>query len=166
MQSTNSENETICLQSLLASLEPSSKKQKRCGVIYMHIDNLDCVWFLLVRGKRMGHLSFPKGSKNKSENDKDCALRELREETGIVEDPELLSQYVNINGNTYFTLISKVKFYLDQTKIEDKNEVASVEWMSIQNIHLDAKCNKDVRRWIQRISNFNPTINSDIENIN
>jgi 8-oxo-dGTP pyrophosphatase MutT (NUDIX family) len=156
MQSTTDTDETICLQNLLAlSLEPQTKKQKRCGVIYMHIDNFNQVWFLLVRGKRMGHLSFPKGSKNGLESDKECALRELREETWIVEDPDLLSQYVNINGNTYFTLVSKTKFSLDQSKIEDKNEVASVEWLSIQDIHLDSKCNKDVRRWIQRISNFN-----------
>ena len=164
MQGTIATDETLCLNSLLASLEPNGKKQKRCGVIYMHIDASDCVWFLLVRGKRMGHLSFPKGSKNGNESDKECALRELREETGITEDPDLLSQYVNINGNTYFTLVSKTKFHLDQAKIEDKNEVASVEWLSIQDIHLDAKCNKDVRRWIQRISNFNS--NNSPENSN
>ena len=105
------------------SLEPQTKKTKRCGVIYMHIDNESKVWFLLVRGKKQGHLSFPKGSKQSEEMDKECAIRELKEETGINENPELLSQFVNINGNTYYTLISRNKFYLDQSKIEDKNEI-------------------------------------------
>ncbi len=86
------------------------------------------------------------------ESDKDCALRELREETGIAENPDLLQESVNVNGNTYFTLMSSHKFSINQSSITDVREVERAEWMSVTALlAVINKCNKDIRRWISRL---------------
>jgi 8-oxo-dGTP pyrophosphatase MutT (NUDIX family) len=128
------------------------KRQKRCGVIYHHLDVNNELWFLVVVGRQEGHISFPKGCKMHFESEKECALRELREETGICERPELLVESVNVNGNTYFTLMSSHKFFVNQHMITDLREVERAEWMTVSSLLSQLnKCNKDIRRWISRL---------------
>ena len=128
------------------------KRQKRCGVIYHHLDPHNELWFLVVIGRQEGHISFPKGCKMYFESERECALRELCEETGINEDPEKLVESVNVNGNTYFTLMSSHKFLIDQRAITDIREVERTEWMTATSLLAQMnKCNKDIRRWISRL---------------
>lgn len=128
------------------------KRQKRCGVIYHHLDVNNELWFLVVVGRQEGHISFPKGCKMHFESEKECALRELREETGISEIPDLLVESVNVNGNTYFTLMSSHKFFIHQHMITDIREVERAEWMTVSSLLAQLnKCNKDIRRWISRL---------------
>ena len=54
-----------------------------CGALLFYIDNQTII-FLLLHYFR-GHWDFPKGNKEKGENDIDTALREITEETGIVD---------------------------------------------------------------------------------
>ena len=54
-----------------------------CGALIFYIDNQTII-FLLLHYFR-GHWDFPKGNKEKGESDIDTALREITEETGIVD---------------------------------------------------------------------------------
>src|SRR5829696_8472118 len=53
------------------------------GAILYYIDN-QTITFLLLHYFR-GHWDFPKGNKEKGESDMDTALREIMEETGIID---------------------------------------------------------------------------------
>ena len=54
-----------------------------CGALLFYIDNQTII-FLLLHYFR-GHWDFPKGNKEKGESDIDTALREITEETGIID---------------------------------------------------------------------------------
>lgn len=58
------------------------RQVKSCGVLVVRGDPVDS--FLLMRHSR--RLDLPKGHVDPGETDLECALRELREETGIPED--------------------------------------------------------------------------------
>lgn len=61
------------------------KKEKSCGaIVYRRKDYADEI--LLVKHKNGGHWSFPKGHVEAGEDEKQTALREILEETGLVVD--------------------------------------------------------------------------------
>lgn len=102
---------------------------------------------LLVLGKRHNKWSFPKGSKEPKETIKECALRELREETGIKNtDIQLKDQYFIDRKYLYFIgylINDEVK-----TKIFDKREIKQVSWKKIKNISSQDyrnKCNASLK---------------------
>ena len=75
--------------------------------------------FLLVQrtadGENGGHWSFPKGHKEEGESDKDAALREFKEETGlqdiiILDDKDFVEQYFFKKGNDM--VYKTVKYFL------------------------------------------------------
>ena len=75
-------------------------KEKSCGAV---IFNEDMTKVLLIKHNR-GHISFPKGHQEKNETDKETALREVKEETGI-----------NIE------IISEKSFHVSYSPNKDKN---------------------------------------------
>jgi 8-oxo-dGTP pyrophosphatase MutT (NUDIX family) len=79
---------------------PSTGRRNRCygGILRRHHDNRE--QFLLVKGRQTGIWSFPKGHSNKGETALECALREIREETGLsLEKP---SRVQRLKGCVYF----------------------------------------------------------------
>ena len=75
-------------------------KEKSCGAV---IFNEDMTKVLLIKHNR-GHISFPKGHQENNETDKETALREVKEETGI-----------NIE------IISEKSFHVSYSPNKDKN---------------------------------------------
>lgn len=55
------------------------KKERSYGAVVLNEKNE----FLLIRHRYGGHWDFPKGHKEKGETDRETALREVREETGL-----------------------------------------------------------------------------------
>ncbi|MCA9351300.1 NUDIX domain-containing protein [Patescibacteria group bacterium] len=109
-----------------------------CGVIPVHVNSDGKVLFLLVQGYG-GFWGFPKGHKDGNETHRETALRELGEETGIV-DVELL-------GNTMFTeryripkkkgtdIIKKVLYFVGtvkNTKVKrQRTELKADGWFTL-----------------------------------
>lgn len=111
--------------------------------------NIPCVGFvvfstdstrtILVSTPR-GNLSFPKGKRKKGETDLETGLRELEEETGLTENDIIIlsSSFVDeksSKGNTnvrYF--VCRIKDDNFQLKIEDEEELQSVEWYDVSKV--------------------------------
>jgi mRNA-decapping enzyme subunit 2 len=79
---------------------------------------------LLVRGKQSKKWSFPKGHCKGNERDIECALRELKEETGLViTDPP--SGYHKLRGGGYFIFAIEGHPHVE---VRDNWEIEKVEW--------------------------------------
>ena len=83
---------------------------------------------------------FPKGRRNYQERDINCALREFREETGIVNDVSLIENILPFEeifiGSNYKSY--KHKFFLAHSQVEitslqnyQKSEIGCVKWGTI-----------------------------------
>lgn len=59
-------------------------KDQSFGIVPIFIDETGKPHFLVIQHAE-GHWAFPKGHKEEGETDRETALRELREETGIIE---------------------------------------------------------------------------------
>ena len=57
-------------------------KEKSCGAIVYHIQNSE-ILYLILRHKA-GHWAFPKGHVENNETEVETALREIKEETGLL----------------------------------------------------------------------------------
>ena len=100
-----------------------------CGVIAISKNDK----ILLIRGRKTGKWSLPKGHVEGQENSEQCAKREMKEETGI-----------QIDAFTYKNDIAKLRvgiyyFYEADEEIPltpaDDSEVIDSGWFSLQDIH-------------------------------
>jgi len=121
---------------------------KRCGIIFIDNDK-----YLVVQGNS-GIWSFPKGRVNENENDINCALREVLEETGVkLEEKDIIyCNKIKIDYNIYFILPTSIE-YIKGIKQEhtDKYEVIDIQWLSLKELK-ELSCNKDIRRIIRNPS--------------
>jgi mRNA-decapping enzyme subunit 2 len=109
-----------------------------------------CGEVLLVRGRRSGKWSFPKGHCQGDENDLECALRELKEETGVDIKDIKYSSYHKLRGGGYFV------FPLEgcpDTKIRDHWEVKEVKWWPVSSLpRLDSNVDVSIIRSLMKNS--------------
>jgi 8-oxo-dGTP pyrophosphatase MutT (NUDIX family) len=95
---------------------------------------------LLVRGKKGGKWSFPKGHvEGKTEMPLDCARRELFEETGL-RAPEKYVSYHKLHAAYYYV------FAIDgnpEFEIHDTKEIDMVKWWPLTELPTDS-CNVDI----------------------
>jgi len=85
---------------------------------------------LLVRGRRSQKWSFPKGHCKADETDIQCALRELKEETGLIIEDSYAS-YHKLRGAGYFIFAIQGN---PPVKIGDHWEIDEVSWCPIDNL--------------------------------
>lgn len=113
--------------------------------------------------------SFPKGKKDKGEMSLQTALRELREETGILsKDLKLVGlppfqEQSNKGGlaSTYYT--AYFKYYIDNEPLtpEDAGELTQAVWMPIKNI-LEWKDSEEKGYLHDRRQNFVKQLNTQL----
>ena len=102
---------------------------------------------LLVRGKRSKKWSFPKGHCKGNETDIECALRELREETGIIlTSPS--SSYHKLRGAGYFIFAIEGS---PTIKIQDSWEIEEVAWWPLKSLpSLDSNVDVSIFRTLMK----------------
>jgi ADP-ribose pyrophosphatase YjhB (NUDIX family) len=94
---------------------------------------------LLVRGRKEGKWSFPKGHKKRGESDIQCALRELAEETGILLSPTFQQPtYHKLAKAGYFLYTVDDSCY---ACVNDPQEIEEVAWWPVLDLPL---CNSNV----------------------
>lgn len=102
-----------------------------CGIIvYTKINDEYC--YIVVQEKKdykKGKWAFPKGSIEKNESFKQCAIRELKEETNINIKIRQLKKYINIKDTRFYHIylnnidVNKLKTDLLDVKLMNENEI-------------------------------------------
>jgi len=127
----------------------SYKKNKRKAGVFIYDPFEDRVLLVQSRGNLWG---FPKGTTNLNENVKDCAIREVREETGININPKNLKNWINIkNHSIYYYLEMKMcEVEVQENEELESNDANGITWIKINclkqfiingNITLNHHCN-------------------------
>jgi 8-oxo-dGTP pyrophosphatase MutT (NUDIX family) len=108
--------------------------RKKAGVI-IHNPTLNKILIIQSRGNLWG---FPKGSFNQGESFENCALRELKEETGITLHNSIIenSEYHNVNDNVRYYFVKSDIDYEDVNLQYDKycnnNDVNGICWINLE----------------------------------
>ena len=125
---------TIIRNSLLHEC-PSMPREISCGAVVFKKNQE--VNYLLLRYEE-GHWDFVKGNTEPNESEKDTVIRELEEETGIIEAQfiegfrEKISYFYRRGGNTVY---KEVVFFLTQTResrVVLSSEHVGYKWLSYQ----------------------------------
>ena len=99
--------------------------------------------YLLVRGVKAGKWGFPKGHLKEGELGQACALRELREETGLVLAPYSFYATQKLFAGEYFCY--RVN---EQTlEPEDTHEIDAIGWFTPEEM-AQMDVNADVKRFL------------------
>ena len=107
-----------------------------------------CGEVLLVRGKKSQKWSFPKGHCKQDETDLECAVRELKEETGVDIQDIKYSSYHKLRGGGYFVFPMETSPSL---RIGDNWEIAEVKWWDITSLpSLDSNVDVSIIRTLMK----------------
>ena len=99
----------------------------------------------MVKGRRSGKWSFPKGHLESGESSLECARRELYEETGLHLGQQPIGSY-KLSVGHYFI------FELDvvEPTIVDNDEIEEASWIPFDKLtHMN--CNVDVNHFLSRM---------------
>jgi len=117
-----------------------TKKDYSIGVVPLYKNSEGIVFICLVH-HTTGHWAFPKGHPNDGELDQETALRELREETGIIDikfgDRTFNEHYsFEIDGVKYEKTVKYFFGYTDSMNFfiqdEFKEEISELAWLPYQ----------------------------------
>lgn len=106
-------------------------KIERAGGIVLNVQKTH---LLLVFGRYHNLWSLPKGHLKPDETPKECAKREIYEETGLM--VELTDQYIKRN-HTMFYYANKLCNHVEKHRILnpiDKQEIQKARWIKLQDI--------------------------------
>lgn len=113
------------------------------GAVCMTTDNR----VLVVKGRRSGKWSFPKGHKLPRETYLQCALRETMEETGVdLSEVRPSSSHRFSAGEYYFFEVEEPV----DVAVRDTVEVEEAKWLTLEQI-AELQCNVDVNYFLDRI---------------
>lgn len=101
---------------------------------------------LLVRGRRSGKWSFPKGHRELRESPYQCAMRELREETGIRLTQAPVVGPCKLAAGSYYVFQTAVEY---TPRPEDSSEVTEARWFTIKEM-ATLPSNIDVSDYLRR----------------
>jgi 8-oxo-dGTP pyrophosphatase MutT (NUDIX family) len=101
---------------------------------------------LLVRGRKTGKWSFPKGHRELRESAYECALRELREETGIRLIHAPIIGPCRLSAGSYYVFHSPCEYIAHPL---DYTEVADARWFTLNEM-ATIPSNIDVSEYLRR----------------
>lgn len=108
-------------------------KEKSCGAIVYRSQD-DSIQLLLIQHRSGGHWSFPKGHVESGETEKQTALREVKEETGL--DIQLLDGFrQQVNYSPCPGVSKDVVYFLgyaeDSKTVRQEEEISALRWSDI-----------------------------------
>jgi 8-oxo-dGTP pyrophosphatase MutT (NUDIX family) len=101
----------------------------------------------LVRGRKTGKWSFPKGHGKSNETPLEASVRELKEETGVDMSGEAPDNRWQTNSGTYFVFCVNGRSELEP---EDICEIMDTMWVSLDRLQ-DVNGNKDITTFCRRV---------------
>jgi 8-oxo-dGTP pyrophosphatase MutT (NUDIX family) len=119
------------------------RSQKVYGVVCVSTQGT----VLLVRGRRLGIWSFPKGHLIGNELGHECALRELKEETGIELSKIDYTGSRKLYAGEYFFYTVEDEIPI---KVHDTNEIDAAGWFTLDTMR-EMRGNIDVVSFLKRI---------------
>ena len=102
----------------------------------------------IVRGRKSGKWSLPKGHGRLRETPIEASIREMREETGVDLTGIPLDDEIRFNSGTYFVFIINERIALLP---EDNEEIMETMWVHILNIGY-LRTNKDLTSFYKTIN--------------
>lgn len=133
-------------------------KEKSCGAIVCYKEN-DDIKILILKHRLGGHWSFPKGHVEKNETERQTALREVFEETGL--NVHLMDNFREMVSYSPKPGVDKdVVYFLgcadDTNTVMQVEEVGEIRWVDIKDAHEfltyynDKQLLRSARRYIRR----------------
>ena len=114
------------------------KYEKSCGIIPIYIEN-DEIKVVLIK-QNNGVIGFPKGHVEKGETEKETAIRETKEETGldikIISDKRYTQSYIvkeNVHKDVVF-FIAKLENNNEKRQVEEIEEILWIDINEVENI--------------------------------
>ena len=111
-------------------MDITNKKEKACGCVIIQDGKV-----LLVQHNK-GHWGFPKGHVEKNENEKETAIREVKEETNvdakIIDDKRYTMEYVTDKGRDKEVVYFIANPITNEIKPQEE-EIKSVKWVSFSD---------------------------------
>jgi 8-oxo-dGTP pyrophosphatase MutT (NUDIX family) len=132
----------------LVNVETADPIQKRGGIILLHEHKV-----LLVKDAHTSKWSFPKGAMEDCDNENplNTAIRECREETGLVFDVDYtLTNYCPaiFFGNQYY-YFARLRRDPEALTLTAEGETSTIKWVSLYYIHtLQKTLNSGVKRFV------------------
>lgn len=131
MENINCKNNCCTLNVMSYHEKPTHNvlsKTKKAGVI-LHNVHEDKILLIQSRGNLWG---FPKGSFEKGETFKQCAIRECFEETGIQLDINLLNTFYKINDDVCYYYVIFNEQYAFNIQKTNFNDATGIGWIKIE----------------------------------
>lgn len=122
--------------------------EKSCGAIILYKERENRYKVLLVRNNNGKNYSFPKGHIEKGENEKETAIREIKEETGL--DVRIVDNFREVSDYTPYGKIKKrVVFFMAQAftdKVDiQREELDSFKWVDLNVVDRICTYDNDLR---------------------
>jgi len=103
---------------------------------------------VIIKGKKSGKWSFPKGHGNFKETPLEASIRELKEETGVNMTGVKPDDEVRFNSGTYFVFFLQERVELIP---EDTEEVEEAIWIYTSRIQ-SLNTNKDLKSFCKHVN--------------
>ena len=108
------------------------KREKSCGVLVLR-QQVDELYVVLLRHRFGGHWSFPKGHVEAGESERQTALREVREETGLTGIKLMDGFRESVEYSPKPGVKKQVVYFLGTTEqeklIRQEEEISELHWV-------------------------------------
>lgn len=139
-------------------------KEKSCGALVFRWNN-QRIEFLVLMHRLGGHWSFPKGHVEFGETEKQTALREVNEETGLnIELQPGFRQKVSYSprSGVYKDVVYFLGYAQDSNTVMQEEEVSAIKWVDIDEVHQELTYKNDrllmssAKRYLRRNGIYPP----------
>ncbi|SDM98796.1 bis(5'-nucleosyl)-tetraphosphatase [Acetanaerobacterium elongatum] len=131
------------------------KHEKSCGALVYRIHN-NTFELLLIKHRLGGHWSFPKGHVEQGETERQTALREVKEETGL--DIELKSGFrESVQYCPHPNLSKKVVYFIGEALPgevhKQEKEIMDIQWVPFSSAE-EIVTHENDKRLIQKAKEY------------